>query len=134
MLTIEFIKPMEKACDLALYSEQAIGCNDTAAGATLNPPQPLNVDRESGSLTISVEDMLVDIESLTGLRQVNAPDNAVVAYRFNSRPFTLILQLKPVEPIVTVADRVRVRLEETRLVVAHRLTLMSKMPVSTRSN
>ena len=123
VLTIEFIKPMEKAGDLTLYSEQTVGPNDTSSGAALNPPQPLNVDRESGSLTISVEDMLVEIKSLTGLRQVNAPDNAVAAYRFNSRPFTLTLQLKPVEPVITVADRVKVRLEETRLVVAHRLTL-----------
>ncbi len=123
VLTVEFIKPMENSCDLTLYSEQAVGSNDTSSVAALNPPQPLNVDRESGSLTISAEDMLVEIRSLTGLRQVNAPDKAVAAYRFNARPFTLTLQLKPVEPIITVADRVNVRLEETREVVMHSLTL-----------
>ncbi|HEV2436366.1 MAG TPA: LamG-like jellyroll fold domain-containing protein [Verrucomicrobiae bacterium] len=122
VLTVEFIKPIENAYDLALYTEQPVG-RAASAAASLNPPQPLNVDRESGSLTISAEDMLAEIDSLTGLRQVNAPDNAVAAYRFNARPFTLTLRLKPVEPVINVADRVNARLEETRLVVAHRLTL-----------
>ena len=123
VLTVEFIKPMENACDLTLYSEQAVGGNDASSGVPLNPPQPLSVDRESGSLTLSAEDMLVEIKSLAGLRQVNAPDNAVAAYRFNARPFTLTVGLKPVEPVITVADRINVRLEETRQVVMHRLTL-----------
>ena len=123
VLTIEFIKPIENAYDLTLYTEQTVGSSAAAVAASLNPPQPLNVDRESGSLTVSAEDMLVEIDSLTGLRQVNAPDNAVAAYRFNARPFTLALRLKPVEPVINVADRVNARLEETRLVVAHDLTL-----------
>ena len=122
VLTVEFIKPIENAYDLTLYTEQPVG-RAASAAASLNPPQPLNVDRESGSLTISAEDMLAEIDSLTGLRQVNAPDNAVAAYRFNARPFTLTLRLKPVEPVINVADRVNARLEETRLVVAHGLTL-----------
>src|SRR5208282_77643 len=53
-LTIEFIKPIEKAYDLTLYSEQAI--ESTAAISWLYPPQPLNVERESGSLTVSAAD------------------------------------------------------------------------------
>jgi type II secretory pathway pseudopilin PulG len=123
VLTVEFIKPLESTYDLTLHTEQAAGGSDASVAASLNPPQPLNVDRESGSLTVSAEDMLVEIDSLTGLRQVNAPDNAVAAYRFNARPFTLVLRLKPVEPVINVADRVNARLEETRLVVAHVLAL-----------
>ena len=122
VLIVDFIKPMENSCDLTLYSEQAVGGSSSPAAA-LNPPQPLNVDRESGSLTISAEDMVVEIKSLAGLRQVNAPDNAIAAYRYHARPFTLTLLLKPVEPVITVADRVNVRLEETRQVVTHRLLL-----------
>ena len=120
-LTVEFIKPMENACDLTLYSEQAV--EGTAVNSSLNPPQPLNVERESGSLTVSAEDTLVEIVSLAGLRQVNAPDNAVAAYRFNARPFTLALKLKPIEPVIAVTDRVSARLEETRLMISHGLTL-----------
>jgi prepilin-type processing-associated H-X9-DG protein len=120
-LTVEFIKPVENAYDLTLYSEQVVdGTTETPA---LNPPQPLNVERESGSLTISAEDTLVETAALTGLRQVNATGNALSAYQFNSRPFTLSLRLKPIEPVIGVADRVRARLEETRLVVSHHLTL-----------
>ena len=87
-LTVEFIKPVENACDLTLYSEQAV---DGGTGSslsivrtrsperqdvcsTLNPPQPLNVERESGSLTVSAEDTLVETIALTGLRQVNATE------------------------------------------------------------
>ncbi len=120
-LMIEFIKPVENAYDLTIYSEQVVeGANTNTA---LNPPQPVGMERESGSLTISAEDTLVEVTSLDGLRQVNAPDNAVVAYRFNARPFTLALKLKRIEPVISVADRVTVRMEETRLVVMHNLAL-----------
>ena len=120
-LTIEFIKPIENAYDLTLYSEQAVEA--ASANSSVNPPQPLNVERESGSLTVSAEDTLVEIASLAGLRQVNAPDNAVAAYRFNARPFTLALKLKPIEPVIGVTDRVNARLEETRLVIFHGVAL-----------
>jgi prepilin-type processing-associated H-X9-DG protein len=120
-LTVEFIKPVENACNLTLYSEQAV--DGTAENSPLNPPQPLGVERESGSLTVSAEDTLVEVAALNGLRQVNAPDNAVVAYRFNARPFTLALKLKKIEPVIAVADRVTPRLEETRLIVSHHLAL-----------
>jgi len=120
-LTVEFLKPVENTCDLTLYSEQTL--DGTTESAALNPPQPLNVERESGSLTVSAEDTLVETAALTGLRQVNATGNALSAYQFNSRPFTLSLRLKPVEPVIGVADRVSARLEEARLVVSHDLTL-----------
>ena len=121
ILTLEFIKPVENAYDLTLYSEQAVEA--ASANSSLSPPQPSNVERESGSLTVSAEDVLVEIASLTGLRQVNAPDNAVAAYRFNARPFTLALKLNPIEPVVSITDRVNARLEETRLVISHDLGL-----------
>ena len=137
-LTIEFIKPVENICDLTLYSEQAVDSgtglqsvngqdkivpNRQDACSTLNPPQPLNVERESGSLTVFAEDTLVETAALTGLRQVNATGNALAAYQFNARPFTLALRLKPIEPVISVADRVSARLEETRLIISHNLAL-----------
>ena len=121
VLTVEFIKPVEKNYALTLYSEQSV--DSAGANASLNPPQPLEVERESGALTVSAEDTLVEIVSLAGLRQVNAPDQAIAAYRFNARPFTLALKLRRVEPVISIADRVNARLEETRLVVSHALTL-----------
>ncbi len=120
-LTIEFIKPVENACDLTLFSEQAV--DGTAENSALNPPQPLNVERESGSLTISAEDTLVETAALAGLRQVNATGGALAAYQFNARPFTLALKLKHIEPVIGVTDRVGARLEETRLVISHSLAL-----------
>ena len=137
-LTVEFIKPVENACDLTIYSEQAVESGSgfqpangqeefhpdrQDACSTLNPPQPLNVERESGSLTISAEDTLVETTAISGLRQVNAPGNALAAYQFNARPFTLSLRLKPVEPVITATDRVGARLEETRLLISHQLTV-----------
>ncbi|HZL78695.1 MAG TPA: hypothetical protein VFC17_07560, partial [Candidatus Limnocylindrales bacterium] len=120
-LTVEFIKPLENFYDLTIYSESSV--ENSMANSELNPPQPADTERESGSLTVFAEDTLVEISSLTGLRQVNAPDNAVVAYRFNARPFTLALKLKPIEPVISVADRVNTRLEETRLIISHSLAL-----------
>jgi len=120
-LTIEFIKPLENSYDLTLFSEQTVEGANTIS--SLNPPQPLNVERESGSLTISAEDMLAEIAAPAGLRQVNAPDNAVAAYEFNARPLTLALKLKPVEPEINVTDRVSAQLEEARLVISHGLAL-----------
>ena len=120
-LTIEFIKPAENSYDLTLYSEQAV--ESGAESSSLNPPQPLNVEREAGSLTISAEDTLVETATLAGLRQVNAPGNALAAYQFNARPFTLALRLKHIEPVIGVTDRISARLEETRLVVSHSLAL-----------
>jgi len=120
-LTVEFIKPVENIYDLTLFSEQPV--DGTAESSALNPPQPLNIERESGSLTISAEDTLVETAALTGLRQVNATGKALAAYQFNSRPFTLALRLKPIEPVISANDRVSARLEETRLILSHNLTL-----------
>jgi prepilin-type processing-associated H-X9-DG protein len=121
LLAIEFIKPVEKSWDLTLYTEQTVESAD--ARAALNPPQPLAVERESGALTLAAEDMLVETDSLAGLRRVNAAEGALAAYRFNGRPFTLALRLKRIEPVIHIADRVGARLEETRLLSSHRLAL-----------
>ena len=121
VLTIEFIKPVEKSYDLTLYTEQAVEGADVRA--LLNPPQPLEVERESGAFTLSSEDTLVETDSLAGLRRVNAAEGALAAYRFNGRPFTLALRVKRIEPVIAVTDRVGARLEETRLLVSHHLAL-----------
>ncbi|MEW6307063.1 MAG: hypothetical protein AB1705_26670, partial [Verrucomicrobiota bacterium] len=121
LLTVEFIKPVEKAAELTLYTEAALEAGTSSL--TLMPPQPLEVERESGSLSISAEEMLVEIESVNGLRQVNAGEGALAAYRFFGRPATLTAGIKRIEPVVTVGDRVSARLEETRLLVGHALTL-----------
>ena len=121
ILTIEFIKPVEKEYNLTIFSEQTVEA--TPASVRLNPPQPLEIERESGVFTLAAEDTLVETESLAGLRQVNAADNELAAYRFNARPFTLALKLRRIEPVINVADRVGARLEETRLLISHRLAL-----------
>ncbi len=121
VLTVEFIKPIEQEYNLTVFSEQTIEA--TPATATLNPPQPLDLDRESGALTLIAEDTLVEVESLGGLRQVNAASNELAAYRFNARPFHLTLKIKRIEPVINVADRVGLRLEEARLLITHNLAL-----------
>ncbi len=118
-LTIEFIKPLEKSAVIKIFSEQPLD----AATAALLPPEPTGVDRESGSFTVSAEEMLVEVDTATGLRQVNATGGALAAYRFYGRPFALSVKVKRLEPIVNVNDRVSVRLEETRLLVTHTLSL-----------
>ena len=70
----------------------------------------------------------MEIESLAGLRQVNATGGALASYRYNARPFTLALKLKRIEPVIAVADRVSARLEETRLLISHNLALILIRP------
>ncbi|HKX62496.1 MAG TPA: hypothetical protein VJS65_11640, partial [Verrucomicrobiae bacterium] len=120
LLTIEFVRPVEKSYVLTLLSEHLIEGLPTAS---LVVPQPLDVDRESGSFILGAEDMIVEVDSIAGLRQVNAAADALAAYRFYGRPFTLAVKLRRVEPVFKVADRVGLRLEETRLLVQHALTL-----------
>ena len=77
VLLVEFIKPVEKACALTLFSEQTLEA--TPITANLLVPQPLEVGRESGSLTLTADDTTVEIQSAPGLRQVNAPAGALAA-------------------------------------------------------
>jgi hypothetical protein len=72
---------------------------------------------------VSAEDVLVETESVSGLRQVNAPAGALSAYQFYGRPFSLALKLRRIEPVVNVSDRVTLRMEESRLMVTHALVL-----------
>jgi hypothetical protein len=120
-LTVEFIKPVEKACTLTLLSEQPVEA--APALALLVPPQPLDIERESGSFSLSADDMAVEVESASGLRQVNAASGALAAYRFFGRPIAVAARLKRIEPLVKAADRLTTRLEETRLLLTHALSL-----------
>lgn len=121
ILTVELIKPQENGYTLALSTEQTV--ENPNGTSTLDAPQPLDVEHESGSLVISADSTLVDVNPPTGLRQVNAPDNALAAYEFDARPLTTSLKLTPIEPEIDVADRVNARLEETRFVILHHLSL-----------
>ncbi len=121
VLAVEFVKPVEKSYVLTLLSEQPVEA--TPVTAQLVPPQPLAIERESGSFAISADDMAVEIGTATGLRQVNAAAETLAAYRFYGRPFALSAILRRIEPNMKVADRATIRLEETRLLVSHALTL-----------
>jgi Tfp pilus assembly protein FimT len=120
-LEVQFIKPIEKEFTLTLYSEETVEAMPSVA--PLNPPQPIEVERESGSLIVSAEDTVADVQAATGLRQINAPSGALAAYRFNTRPFRLHLRLQRIEPLISVMERVSARLEDTRLLSTHTLTL-----------
>ena len=122
ILDVEFIKPVEKSWAVTLLSEQALEA--TPLVASLVPPHSLGVERESGSFTLSADDTTVAIDSANGLRQVNAPAGAMAAYRFYGWPVAVSARIERVEPVLTVADRVTTRLEETRLLVAHQLNLV----------
>jgi hypothetical protein len=120
-LEVQFIKPIEKEFTLTLYSEETV--ETMPSTSSLNPPQPIEVERESGSLIVSAEDTVAEVQAAAGLRQINAPSGALAAYRFNTRPFRLDLRLQRIEPAISVVERVSARLEETRLLSSHTLTL-----------
>ncbi len=121
ILTVEFIKAVEKSYQLTVLSEQTV--ETTPATVSLAPPQPLDAERESGAFTLAAEDMQAEIDSASGLRQINATAGSLAAYRFSARPLALTLRLKRIESVVTASDRVTTRLEETRLLANHALTL-----------
>src|SRR5438552_957838 len=121
ILTVELIKPVEKSYLLKVFSEQAV--ESTPFSGPLTLPQPLSVDRESGSFTLFAEDTVVETVSLSGLRQINAPTGALAAYRFYGRPVSLAVGLRRIDPVIHVGDRVTARLEEARLLVSHTLKL-----------
>ena len=121
LLELQFIRPLEKQYELTIFSEQTVEAIPGAA--LLETPQPLEIERESGSLTLSAEDTLAEVESAAGLRQINAPAGALAAYRFNGRPVAIGLKLHRIEPVISVAERVSARMEETRVLSSHSLTL-----------
>ncbi len=121
VLSIEFIKPVEKKYELALYSEQPI--ERMPSSAEITAPQPLDIERESGSFTITAADTVVDIAGATGLRRVNASGEALASFQFSARPFLLTANVKRVEPVLTVSDQVKARLEESRLLADHYFSL-----------
>jgi type II secretory pathway pseudopilin PulG len=121
VLAVELIKPAENNYELTLFTEQPL--ESLPASVRITAPQPLDLERESGALTLSADDTVVDIESVAGLRRVNAAGDALAAFRFSARPFLLTANVKRVEPILTVADRVTARLEESRLLVVHSAAL-----------
>lgn len=86
-LIIEFVRPVEKSYALTLFSEQTV--ESAAASVNVAPPQPLEVEREAGAMTVSAEDVLVETEKADGLRQVNAATGALAAYQFHARPIAL---------------------------------------------
>jgi hypothetical protein len=81
------------------------------------------VQRESGSLDITKEDLAARIESTEGLRQVNAGQNEFASFRFNVRPASLRLNLSQVEPLLTANTMVSAHLEESRLGIRYDLNL-----------
>jgi hypothetical protein len=60
LLTVEFIKPVEKTYSLALFSEQAVEGGAGTGAVPVSPPQPQAVERESGSVTLTAEDVVVE--------------------------------------------------------------------------
>ncbi len=121
VLEVQLIKPLENQYQLTVYSEQTVETTPTPVSVVV--PQPMELERESGSLTVTTEDTLAEVDSAAGLRQVNAPNGALAAYRFNGRAFSLNLRLHRIEPVISVADRVSARIEETRLVSSYSLAL-----------
>jgi hypothetical protein len=128
VLTVEFLRPVETTTSLTLITEQPLAALPAGIGLAL--PQPLGVQRESGTFGLTAEDVTVRVESTEALRQVNTSGNEVAAFRFNNRPAALRAQLSRIEPFVTVASRISARLDETASPSAISSTSMSPEPAS----
>ncbi|NDA68308.1 MAG: hypothetical protein EBY09_16985, partial [Verrucomicrobia bacterium] len=120
MLHVTFAKPVEKSYSLTLFTETA---NDATGTVAFVPPQPIGIERESGTVSILADDMVVDVTTARDVRQVNAPSGTFYAYRFSARGFEVTGRARRIEPVLETATRVTARLEESRLVVAYALNL-----------
>lgn len=118
-LKIEFLRPVEKTYSLTLFTESVV----KEGWIPLESPIPLGVRREAGVLEIEGEQVQLELRSAPHLRQINALSGNLAAYRFQSRPLGLECQIRPVEPQLTMSDRVACRLEESRLLVNHVMTV-----------
>ena len=118
-LTIEFVQPAEKAYTLGLLTEQSL----VDGGASLQPAQPLNIERESGRLTLTAEDVMVDTQT-TGLRKANVAAGQVGTWQFFSRDnFNLSVTTSRIEPVVNVFQQLHAHQGDTRLQYAFTVTL-----------
>ncbi|NBU08813.1 MAG: hypothetical protein EBS84_07345 [Proteobacteria bacterium] len=120
VLLVTFAKPVEKTYSLTLFTETA---NDAAGAVAFVPPQPVGIERESGTVSILADDMVVDVTTARDVRQVNAPSGTFYAYRFSARGFDVSGRARRIEPVLETATRVTARLEESRLVVSHAVNL-----------
>jgi len=121
IITIDFVRPLEGVTAFDVVSEQPLpGLPDAAE---LRPPQPLGIQRETGRLGVRIEDLVARVDRSEALWQVNAAAGEFAAFQFNLRPAVLHLHLSPVEPLVTASTRARATVEETRLLVDHRVDL-----------
>ena len=84
IVSIELLRPVESTITLTLLTEQPV--TSLPSTAALGLPQPLGVQRESGSFHFSVEDVVAHVEETVGVRQVNAGAEELAAFRFNGRP------------------------------------------------
>ncbi|NBU11800.1 MAG: hypothetical protein EBS84_22850, partial [Proteobacteria bacterium] len=109
-----------KSYSLTLFTETA---NDATGTVAFVPPQPIGIERESGTVSILADDMVVDVTTARDVRQVNAPSGTFYAYRFSARGFEVTGRARRIEPVLETATRVTARLEESRLVVAYALNL-----------
>ncbi|MDG2214089.1 MAG: hypothetical protein P8M70_09680, partial [Verrucomicrobiota bacterium] len=122
VLTIDFVKPLEKKYNLTLLTEQLRAVDQATAG--LEPPEPKGVQRERGQVNLQAQDMKVEPGNLTGLRRVNAAANTIGAWQFFGRePFQLEVGMHRIEPVLNANDIVQVVLEEKMLRIIHALTL-----------
>lgn len=121
VLVVEFLRPIEGTTLIECVTEQS--CPALPGSVALHPPEALGVQRETGTLGVEVEDLQARVEKAEGLRQVNALMNQVASFRFGRRPIALGMSLQAIEPLLTVNSRVSLRVEETRAVVNHDLTL-----------
>ncbi len=120
-IIVDLLLPIETNATVTLLSEQMVA--GLPATNDLSFPSPLGVQRETGSVTLTTEDVLAQIKTAEGLRQVDAAPRELAAYQFTARPLALRVALTRVEPLIVSTDRVHALIEETRLVIRHELVL-----------
>lgn len=120
-LLVEFVRPLDAATELHLTTERPLDALPAAVEITL-PGLP-EAQRVGGSLALHPADVLARVEDTAGLRQANALGDELARFRFSGPGGRVRVALSRVEPLLHVAGRVHLRVEETRAVLRHDLDL-----------
>ena len=101
---ISLAKVLDGVTTIQVVAEQPLATLPSTA--IIRIPRVIAAQRESGSLSISIEDLSAEIRQTTGVQQINPSDGDLVAYRIQAQPVSISLAIDRIAPQISTKDRV----------------------------
>ncbi|MCA8986270.1 MAG: hypothetical protein KDA78_01425 [Planctomycetaceae bacterium] len=126
VITVNFLSPVLDQCTIDLHTERSLPEGPLAlAGVSedgkVSGIHSLDVTREQGQLQLQTgEELMMIVNEQSGLvrSDLGEQNASKTAYRYFSRNFSFIVQVKPVEPIVDVQQDTVFAFREQRIDVS----------------